>query len=135
MPVFPSGEWMQAFCDELASHPGVDRVAAGLAGTYRFVVQPAGRLTSRHVYDVTIGGAPHGGVIVSWSTGNGSSPTLELTADYERWRQLISGTLDIPIAVMLGRLRVRGDLGRITRQAADTGPLLEALRSVETTWL
>jgi hypothetical protein len=135
MPVFPSGEWMQAFCDEVAASPGAQRLAAGLAGTYRFVVRPAGPLATAHVYDVTIANPARGGVTVQWSAGNGSAPTLELSADYERWRQLIIGTLDVPIAVMLGRLRVSGDLARVTSRAADTGPLLDALRAVDTTWL
>ena len=134
MPIFPSGEWMTAFCDELASQPDAERVAASLAGTYRFVVQPAGPLTSPHVYEVTIGVGPDGPA-VTWSAGDGRAPTLEMTANYERWRQLISGTLDIPVAMMLGRLRVRGDLGRLTRRAADVAPLLDALRAVDTTWL
>ncbi len=135
MPVFPSGEWMGAFCTALASRQGVERVAESLAGTYRFVVQPGGPLSEGHAYDVSIAKGANGTPVVGWSSGDSVAPTIELIADYERWRQMISGTLDVPLAVMLGRLRVRGDIGRVTSHAADARPLLDALRAVPTTWL
>jgi hypothetical protein len=135
MPVFPSGEWMEAFCAELAAQPAAKRVADALAGTYRLVIEPAGRLIDRHVYEITIASSANGSPLVTWRADDGAVPSLELTADYERWRQLISGTLDIGLAVMLGRLRVRGDLARIATRAADARPLLDALRAVDTRWL
>jgi hypothetical protein len=134
MPVFPSGQWMEAFCAELVSHPDAERLAKSLAGIYRFVVQPAGPLGQEHIYDVKIAQGASGTPDVCWSVDGSVAPTLELVADYERWRQMISGTLDIPLAMMLGRLRVRGDIRRITSRAADARPLLDALQAVNTTW-
>jgi SCP-2 sterol transfer family len=134
MPVFPSGQWMEAFCAELTSHPDAEHLAKSLAGIYRFVVQPGGPLGEEHTYDVKIAQGVNGTLDVRWSVDDSVVPTLELIADYERWRQMISGTLDIPLAMMLGRLRVRGDIGRVTRRAADARPLLDALRAVDTTW-
>lgn len=135
MPVFPSGEWMEAFCAQLAVQPEAGRMADALAGTYRLVIQPAGRLDDQHVYHVTIASGVNGDPRVTWSIDDGTAPTFELTADYERWRQLISGTLNVPLAMVLGRLHVRGDLGRIMSRAADARPLLDALRAVDTQWL
>ncbi len=134
MPVFPSEEWMEAFCAEFRAQPGAQRVAESLGGTYRFVIQPAGSLEQQHMYDMKIAQGANGVPDVSWSASDSAAPTLELIADYERWRQMISGTLDIPLAMMLGRIRVRGDVGRFTSRAADARPLLDAIRSVDTTW-
>jgi hypothetical protein len=125
---------MEAFCAELKALPGAERVAESVAGTYRFVIQPAGPLTESHVYDVRIAKGANGAPDVRWSPGDSEAPTLELIADYERWRQLISGTLDIPLAVMLGRIRIRGDIGRITSRATDARRMLDALKAVDTTW-
>lgn len=135
MPVFPSGEWMEAFCVQLAAQPEAGRVADALAGTYRLVIEPAGGLADRHVYEVRIVPSSNGSPCATWDAGDGAAATFELSADYERWRQLISGTLDVPVAVMLGWLRVRGDLARITMRAADARPLLKALRAIDTQWL
>lgn len=135
MPVFPSGEWMEAFCAHLAAQPGAGQAADALAGKYRFVIQPAGPLADQRVYDVTIASSANGGPHVTWGTDDGAVPTFEFAADYERWRQIISGTLDILLAVALGRLRVRGDVGRIATRAATARPFLDALRAVDTQWL
>lgn len=135
MPVFPSAEWIQAFCAEVASRPGVEQLVESLAGTYRFVIESAGTLGEGHVYDVRVAKGENGTPLVSWSVGDAVHPTIELIADHERWRQMITGTLDLPLALMLGRVRVRGDIARITSRAEDARPLLDALQAVPTTWI
>lgn len=135
MPTFPSGEWMDAFCANLRAHPGADDMAAALQGTYRLVIEPAGPLAERHTYDVEILPGP-AGAEVAWTAETGPAPpTLSLTAGYDRWQQLIRGELDIAMALMLRRVRVGGDLSRLTRQIDSARPLLDALRGVETQWL
>jgi hypothetical protein len=135
MPVFPSGEWIEALCAQFAAQPEAGRMATALAGTYRFIIQPAGRLTDQYVYDVTIAPSTNEAPRVTWSVDDDTAPTFELSADYERWKQLITGTLDIPLAVVLGRLRVRGDLARLMSRASEARPFLDALRAVDTRWL
>ncbi len=133
MPVFPSSEWMDAFCGHLESHPQVGDVAAGLEGVYRFVVEPAGPLAERHTYDVAIRPAA-GGADVAVVTGS-NAPRLTLTTDYHRWQQLVGGELDVAMAVMLRRLRVSGDLSSLMGNVGSARPLVESLHAVETVWL
>jgi hypothetical protein len=134
MPVFPSTDWMQAFCANLAGHPDAGRVASALEGTYRFVVEPAGPLSERQVHDVGIAPDGNGGAAVELLDG-ADKPSVTLTAGYDRWRQLIRGELDLMMAMMLRRLRVSGDIGRLRSNLGDAKPLLDALRGVETEWL
>lgn len=134
MPRFPSEEWMDAFCRTLAADPRAGDVADALDGVYRFVIEPAGPLAERHLYDVEIrpsvdGGAPS----VHRLTWDGE-PRLTMTADYTRWRQLINGELDVGIAVMLRRLRVSGDLSSLMGRVSSAQPLLDAIGAVETDW-
>lgn len=131
MPVFPSREWMHEFCDRLGQHPEAYNVAVALDGTYRFVIQPAGPLPERHAYDVLIAPGPE----LRLLDEPVEDPTLELSADHERWRQLIQGKLDVRMAVMLRRLKVRGDLSRLIGRLDSTGPLVDALGQVRTEWL
>lgn len=132
MPLFPSPEWMQEFCEALAAHPDVDQVASSLDGTYRFVVEPGGPLDDAHAYDVRIERGPPAEVALLEEPVD--APTLAIRASHERWRQLIEGTLDITMAVMLRRVRVQGDLGRIVGRLDRAGPLVEALGQVRTEW-
>jgi hypothetical protein len=133
MPRFPSDAWMDEFCARLASQDGAADVAAALDGVYRFVIDPAGPLEERRVFDVEI--RPEGDGLVARRTDDGDDdPRLTLTADYTRWQQLITGRLDIGMAIMLRRLRVQGDLQRLVRDVSSATPLMDALRDVETQW-
>jgi hypothetical protein len=134
MPVFPSEEWMEAFCDEVAAHPGALHTARALDGVYRFVVQADGPLRATHSYDLLItadGDAAH----VQRLDEPGDRPRLMMTARYGRWRQLINGELDVGLAILLRRLRISGDLMSLRNQLDDVKPLTESLRRVETVWL
>ncbi|MDP9405151.1 MAG: SCP2 sterol-binding domain-containing protein [Actinomycetota bacterium] len=135
MPLFPSTEWMVAFCDELRAHPDAEKVAAGLDGVYRFVVEPEGPLAVTHRYDVAI--RPTGaGAQVDLLDGEGhEAPRLTLTADYQRWQQLIRRELDVGVAVVLRRLKVSGDLTSLRGSLSSAQPLVHALAAVDTTWL
>lgn len=132
MPIFPSPEWMQAFCDALAAHPEVDEVASALDGTYRFVVEADQTLPETHRYDLAIRPDP---VEVTPLPEPVDKPTLVLRANHDRWRQLIEGTLDIGMAVMLRRLKVQGDLSRLIGRVDRTKPLRDALGQVQTEWI
>lgn len=133
MPRFPSREWIEQFCEQVRSHPRAGEVAGALDGVYRFVIQPAGAVSAEHVYDVEIrpdaGGGARAGVV-----DGQAAPRLTLTADAQRWEQLIKGQLDVGLAVMLRRLRVAGDLAGLRGELGNAKPLLEALRGVDTQW-
>ena len=131
--LFPSPEWIDAFCYRLKAHPEATSTATALSGVYRFVVEPAGPLLETHRYDVAIdsvGDEPS----ITRIAGNSDATRLSLTADYVRWRELLEGRLDVKVAVLLRRLRVSGDLAGVRANLNQTRPLLEALSAVPTRW-
>ncbi len=134
MPMFPSAEWMDEFCDELLAHPTADELAQVLDGVYRFEVEPAGPVTEQRTFDVEIRPGDGAGPTARRLDEPVTSPRLTMTARYDRWRQLISGTLDVGMAVMLRRLKVKGDLQRLIRDMGSTRPLMDALGAVDTQW-
>lgn len=135
MPLFPSTEWMDEFCERLASHDDAGEVAEALDGVYRFVVDPAGPLTDRQTYDISIRPTGAGANIGLVDGERHDNPRLVLTADYRRWQQLVRGELDVAMAVMLRRLRVSGDLSSLMGNVSNAQPLVDALHEVDTTWL
>ena len=131
--LFPSSAWIDAFADGLAAHPRAPDVARALNGVYRFVIEPAGPLDIRHSYDVAI--QPDGDAAsVLRLPDPVPEPRMTLTADYERWRQLIERRLDVGLAVLTRRLRISGDLAGLRSGLGDTRPLLDALSEVHTVW-
>lgn len=135
MPLFPSYEWMAEFCRRLEGHPESDGVASALDGVYRFVIEPAGPLEDRHIYDVSIRPTGAGPKVHVVDDERHDAPRLTMTADYRRWQQLVLGELDVGMAVMLRRVRVSGDLGQLMGSVSTARPLVDALSEVETVWL
>jgi hypothetical protein len=133
MPTFPSSEWMDAYCDELAAHHDAVRAAQALDGVYRFVVEPDGPLQQRCAFDVLI--TPDGDGAEVRQLDGGSEPRMTMTARYGRWRQLIQGQLDIGMAIVLRRLRISGDVATLRSRLSDAKPLTESLQRVDTQWL
>ena len=133
MPVFPSEEWMAEFCRRLEDHPEAAGIAAALDGVYRFVVDPAGPLDERHVYDVAI--RPSGDGADVTVVDDGANPRLTMTTDYRRWQQLVRGELDVGMALMLRRLKVSGDLSQLIGNVSSARPLMDSLGAVDTLWL
>lgn len=137
MPVFPSPEWIEAYCETLAAHPDAALVAEGLDGVYRFVIEPGGPLGERQEYAIEIRPAAGGGTptVRTLGTVGSAEADLSISAAYPQWRQLVSGKLDLAMALMLRRVRVGGNLQRLTGRLSSAQPLIEALRSVDTVWL
>jgi hypothetical protein len=124
---------MDAYCVAYLERDPDGEVARVLDGTYRFVVEPAGPLSQRHAYDVAIG-VDDDGPRADRVDDDADRPRLTLTADYERWRQLITGTLDVRMAMLLRRLRVSGDLSPLLGGLSSAAPLMDALSAVDTQW-
>lgn len=135
MPLFPSVAWVEAFCESFSAHPRAGEAAQTLAGSYRFVIEPAGPLLERHVYDLGIQPNGDDGASATLLDEPPDRPRLELRADYANWRRLIGGQLDIGLALMLRRIRVSGDLAGLTRNMSSARPLTDALGAVDTQWL
>lgn len=134
MPVFPSTEWMDAFCAQLVAHPRAADAATRLHGVYRFVIDPSGPLVARHTYEIRLAivdsgvraGRPHDSI---------DSPRVVVRTDYNRWRQLLEGRLSVGPALLFGHLRVSGDMAALVGSRGDLDVLMESLREVDTTWL
>lgn len=139
MPLFPSPEWMEDFADRLATHPQAGPTAEALDGVYRFVIEPAAGLADRQYFDVEIrpgeGSDGDGAARVTPLGDPVDAPRLTITAGYDRWQQLLRGELDIPMAMLLRRIKLAGDLSALTSKGHATRPLLDALSSVDSTFL
>jgi SCP-2 sterol transfer family len=134
VPLFPSEEWMRAFGAAVEADPRSGAMAEALQGVYRFVVEPGGRLDQTYSADVAI--APENGQARVTPVPSGPrEPRLTIAAAYPRWIQLLRGELDIPIAVMLRRVKVSGDLRSVTSKADAARPLLDALSAVDSQFL
>lgn len=127
---FPSIEWMHAYAATVAAHPRADALAAALEGRYRFVITPAGGLADEHRYDLLV-------LAPSSFTAEeaGDVPaTLAVTADYGRWKGLMTGKSDFVMSFLMRKIKVDGDIGEVRSRLSDAKPLLDCLSTVPTTF-
>jgi len=133
VPRFPSAQWIDAFCEQLEAHPRAADAAASLGGVYRFVVEPSGPLTDRHTYEVHLVGSDGGAS--ARRVDEYGAPRVTVRTDYNRWRQLLLGTLDLGPAMLFGRIRIAGDLPALLNARDDVDVVVDALRRVDTQWM
>ena len=133
MPLFPSAEWMHAFCRQVTMHPRATEAAANLGGGYRFVIDPAGPLRERQTYAMVLG--VEQGQARAERVDVIHAPRVTVQSDYHHWRQLLEGRLDIGPAILFRRLRVSGDMAALVGSSGDVDVLVDALRGVDTVWL
>jgi hypothetical protein len=133
VPAFPSVEWIDAFCQNLATHPRAVHVATTLGGVYRFIVDPGGPLVDRRQYDVALS-VSDGEAVVKRIEG-AEHVRVTVRTDYPRWQQLLRGELDLGPAMLFGRVRISGDLATLLNAGDDVDVVLDALRAVDTDWL
>lgn len=125
---FPSLEWMKAYAHTVADHPQADRIAKELAGRYRFVITPASGLDSTQAYDLVVDDPPSFTARLA-----GTEPAdLTITADYNRWRGLLTGNADFIMSFLMRKIKVDGDIGSIRNRLSDVQPLLDSLQQVAT---
>ena len=133
MPTFPSTEWIDAFCDELAQHPRAAHAADHLGGVYRFVVDPGGPLQEQCRYEVSLSVVD--GKAQVERIREAEQVRVAVRTDYGRWQQLLRGQLDLGPAMLFGRIRISGDLAALLNARDDVDVVVAALRAVDTVWL
>lgn len=119
---------MKAYADTVADHPKSTSVATELAGRYRFVITPAKGLDATEAYDLVVSDPP---AFTAEVAGTGPAE-LTITADYERWRGLLTGETDFIMSFLMRKIKVDGDIGSIRSRLSDVQPLLESLQRVPT---
>jgi hypothetical protein len=125
---FPSLDWMQAYAQVVADHDRAGDVATSLVGRYRFAITPGGGLHHPESYDLVVAAGPSFAAEVS----GGAPADLSVTADYGRWKGLLTGKADFVMSFLMRKIKVEGDLGAVRSRLSDAKPLLDCLKEVPT---
>lgn len=127
MPAFFSPAWARAVCDALNASDDYRAAAETWDGAIRFVARDAGLevwLDLRH-------GTCHG-----VKTGEGASSAeapFEIAASRAVWDDVLAGRLDPVMGMMLGKLKLTGNMAQIAAHAKAAKALVACAASVKTT--
>jgi len=129
--LFGSEEWIKALMEEVNQSEAYAQAAANWEGDFYFIVEPEGQFTETVYYYMDLW---HGECRDAYRSASGTDkdPEFRLSAPISVWRQVIEGQLD-PIQGMLTRkLRVKGNLIKITRSVRAAQELVACCTRVET---
>ncbi|MFQ6100571.1 MAG: SCP2 sterol-binding domain-containing protein [Anaerolineae bacterium] len=132
MPLkFPSDEWIKELSNRLNESETYEQSAKDWEGDIIFVVEPddAFRDTAYLFLSLYHGRSPDAAMIGSEDEREAE---FVISAPFSAWRQVIEGKLDPIQGMMTRRLKVKGNLIKITRYVRATQEMVACCARVET---
>ncbi len=134
MAVFPSAEWVVAYRDAINANPRYREAAAtwDLGALALVCKAKAGSSLAEDVaiwLDLHLGECRAARLIPL--TEMAGTPFV-LTAEYDRWKQVIKGELDPIKALLQGKIRLKGNLAAVVRFVGASKALVATASLVET---
>lgn len=135
--VFPSEEWVAALKEQINASEEYQQSAADWeAGDVCFRVQAnpdIGLSEDGYIWLDLYHGQCRDAQLVD--AEKGESARFVITATYDRWKQLITGQLDPVTAMMMGQMKVKGNLGELIRYTRAAKELIACAGRVPTQFL
>jgi putative sterol carrier protein len=130
---FPSDAWIKQLREVLNRNEDYSRSAKDWEGNFIFVIEPDQVFseTAYFLLELHHGSSPGAKML------NGDDfPQTEytITAPYTTWRKVIEGKLDPIQGMMMGQLKLKGDLMKIMRYPKAAQEIVSSCAEVPTEW-
>ena len=131
MPAFFSPAWAAAVSDALNGSDAYRQSAATWDGAIRFVARDVpGSEPERAVWLDLRHGACHG--TATGPDAQAADAPFEIAAAYPAWTEVLAGRLDPVMGMMLGKLKLTGNMAQVASHAKAAKELVACAASVET---
>ena len=130
---FPSDEWIKELSALLNGSASYERSAKDWEGDFCFIVEPdESYAETAYLYlGLFHGKSPGAGMIESQDE---QPVQFVIRAPYGTWRQVIEGRLDPIQGLMMGRLKLQGDLRKVMRYPRAAKEIVSCCADVPTHW-
>ena|SRR5437899_2880527 len=133
MPQFPSEEWLHAYKDAINMSAEFRIAATDWEGDVTYVVEAEPDkglvIDAWGWFDLYHGVCRQARVV---SPDEGDKASFVIRAPYSRWKEVIRGRLDPTKAMVQGKLRLKGDLPKITEQVRAVDVLVSIAAQIPT---
>lgn len=129
MPEFFSASWAAAVCAALNDSEAYRAAGAGWDGAIAFVAEPGGDLDAPRTVWLDLHGGVCGGALAG-SEAEAAEAPFTIAAPYPVWTDVLAGRLDPMLGMMLGKLRLTGNLVQVTAHAPAAKALVAVAASV-----
>lgn len=128
---FPSDEWGKAFADELNASEAYERSAKDWEGDFIFVIEPD-KAYSETAYLFV--GLYHGKCTDATMIASEDAREAQfiIRAPFTNWRKVIEGKLDPISAIMVRKLKLKGDMMKVMRYPKAAKELVNCVSRVPT---
>lgn len=130
---FPSDAWIKQLQEVLNQNEAYERSARDWEGDFIFVIEPDQAFpdTAYFLLELYHGSSPGAAMLDSENI-----PKTEYTinAPYSTWRKVIEGKLDPIQGMMMGQLKLKGDLMKIMRYPKAAQEIVSSCAKVPTKW-
>ncbi len=129
--MFGSDEWAKAFMEEINKNEAYAKAAADWEGDFYFVVQPKKMFDKQIVLYVDLwhGKCRDAKVVEDESQ---YSPEYKLIASDDNWKAIIDRKLDPIRGMMIRKLKLEGNMGKIMRYVKAAQELVNSATRVPT---
>ena len=132
---FPSAEWTAAFKDAINANPAYAKAGQGWThGKVAYVVTARPELGIEHDMAMLLdlhAGECRGAELVDRDTAEGAD--FVIVADFERWREVLSGDVDPTKAMMQNKLKLeKGHLPTIVKYVLASKELVKSAFAIDT---
>jgi len=129
--LFGSEEWIETWMEEVNRSEPYAKAGADWEGDFYFIVEPEGQFAETIYYYVDLW---HGKCREAYRSPDGKEkePAFRLIAPITAWRQVVEGKLDAIQGMLSGKLKVKGNLIKITRYVRAAQELVACCSRVET---
>ena len=129
--MFGSDEWAKAFMEEINKNEAYAKAAADWEGDFYFVVQPKKMFDKQIVLyiDLWHGKCRDAKVVEDESQ---YSPEYKLIASDDNWKAIIDRKLDPIRGMMIRKLKLEGNMGKIMRYVKAAQELVNSATRVPT---
>jgi len=128
---FPSNEWGKAFADQLNASEDYERSAKDWEGDFIFVIEPDKAYPESAYLFV---GLYHGKCTdaVMIASEDEREAQFIIRAPYTNWRKVIEGKLEPISAIMVRKLKLKGDMMKVMRYPKAAKELVNCVSRVPT---
>ena len=115
--VFPSEEWLKGLETKLNSDQRYREIAKNWEGDLFFYIEPDGNLKEQLTFYLDLWHGKCRGVEYNPQPESHPNPTFALTSTYKNITSVLSGSLNPVTAMMTSKLKVKGSMSYMMRNA------------------
>lgn len=131
MPVFPSMEWAYALKEVINNDPEIKKAGEDFEADAVIVIEPADVLPEPFIiYVKGVKGAVE--EVRQLKSPDEVPAKFVVSSDYHTWKSIMKGELDGVKAVLMGKVKLKGDMREVLQRAKDQQLMMKALTKINT---